>query len=164
MKKIMIYFLVVFTLIFMISGCTEKEDNNKKNKDENATTAGPILLEDSTAEQGTWEFYNERAEAFVKNMANGYFDTAFDMMDETMQGLMSATSLQTDVWNVLRLQAGKYIDIHEIENLLSSDGYYVCFVTSKHENRGVTLRVVFSENGLVSGLFVDGFPDIEESG
>jgi len=158
MKKIIIS-LLIFTIIFIISGCKENANTNTTENKNDTTTDGPILLENSTSEQGTWEFYNERAEAFVKNMANGYFDEAFNMCDTTVKQAMPAASLQKDVWENIVAKAGKFIDIDKIDNQTYKQ-YHICFVTSKHENSGVTLRVVFSENGLISGLLIDSFTTI----
>jgi len=106
-----------------------------------------------------WEFYNERAEYFVTAMSTGDFGTARDMFDRTMKLVVSKSRLENEIWNAIIEQAGEFISIHEIENLVY-DGYLICFVTSQHENTGVTLRVVFSQNGLISGLFIEGYTPI----
>jgi dienelactone hydrolase len=83
------------------------------------------------------------------------------MFDPTMKQAVPASVLQNNVWNLIVEHAGAFIAVHDIENLMA-DGYYICLITSQHETRGVTLRVVFSENGLVSGLFIDDYPTITE--
>jgi len=106
-----------------------------------------------------WEFYNERAESFVTAMATGDYKAAVDMFDATMKRALPSARLQNDVWNVVVDQAGQFVTVNKTENLFF-EGYFICFVTSLHENTGVTLRIVFSQNGLVSGLFIDGYPTI----
>ena len=149
--------LLIFILIFAVYGCSEKED--KKENGENESFELPKL----NGEPGDWEFYNSRAEYFVISMANGDFDSAFEMFDDVMAPLMPAASLKNDLWDNIIPQAGAFVEINKIENTML-DGYYVCFTTSEHKKTGVTLRVVFSENGSISGLFVDGYPEIEKDG
>ena len=107
-----------------------------------------------------WGPYNERAEAFITAMAEGDFDAAAAMFDATMKRALPAATLENDVWGLVVNSAGEFVSFHETENKLI-DGYYVCFVTSRHETSGVTLRVVLSRDGLVSGLFIDAYPIIE---
>lgn len=143
MKKI-IAFLLIFVMIAGLAGCKGNKGNEVPD-----------------AEPGTWEFYNAYAEKFVKLMADGDFDAATDMLDAAMLQLMPATVLKDDFWDLIVGQTGKFIDIHDIENL-EAEGYYICFVTSRHENTGVKLRVVFSEDGLIAGLFIDDYPEIAD--
>ena len=136
--------MVILVLICGIGGCANL--GSKPSADETDTI-------------DNWDFFNERAEVFVTAMANGNFEAAVDMFDETMKQALSVSALQNDVWNPIIQQAGEFVAIYEIENLLM-DGYYICFTTSQHETSGVKLRIVFSENGLMSGLFIDGYPAI----
>jgi hypothetical protein len=151
MKKI-IMFLLAFAMIFAVS-CTQEGQDGKTD----------FKLPELIGEPGEWDFYNSRAEHFVILMANGDFDKAYDMFDEALKQAMTAAVLKNDVWDIISAQAGAFGEIYKTENL-TADGYYICFVTSKHKNIGVTLRVVFSENGSISGLFIDGYPEIEEGG
>lgn len=144
MKRLLAVFLILM-LIFSVGGCTKTENENN---------------DDSTPDD-YWDSYNERAEAFVTAMANGDFDAAAAMFDNTMKQAVTVSTLQNDIWNIIIEQAGDFVDVHEIENLLA-DGYYICFTTSRHEIGGVTLRIVFSEDGLIAGLFIDGYPTIAE--
>lgn len=153
MKKLLTLVLALMLLI-NIAGCAKTENGNKGN----SATTNPSTTE---AALSGWGFYNQRAEVFVEAMADGDFEAAVAMFDMTMKRAISVSVLKNDIWGTIVAQAGKFISIHEIENQLY-DGYYICFTTSRHENRGVTLRVVFSENGLVSGLFIDGYPMIED--
>ena len=140
MKKIT--FLLIFILIFGFTGC-----EGTKN--------------DSTLTENEWEFYNECAEKFVKFMANGDFASAEVMFDSAMKKLVPKSVLQKDIWDVITAKAGAFVDIHAIENI-TVDGYYICFVTSRHELIGVKLRVVFSKDGLIAGLFTEDYPMIAE--
>ena len=135
---------ILCAIMFMhISGCAKPENGNGEQ----------------TPQDVDWSFYNERAEEFVTAIAGGDFDAAVAMFDSTMKRMLPAAKLQNDVWNVVLGQTGAFIGIHETENL-AVDGYFISFITSEHENRGATLRVVFSENGLISGLYIDGYPTI----
>ena len=106
-----------------------------------------------------WGYYNERAEAFVTAMAVGDFDAAAAMFDATMKRALPVATLENEVWKLIVNKAGEFESIHETENKFV-DGYYVCFVTSRHELSGATLRVVLSGDGLVAGLFIDAYPII----
>ena len=103
------------------------------------------------AEDVNWALYNERAEAFVTATASGDFDVAADMLDETMTEAAGGASGLQAVWADITGQAGAFVAIYEIENTFTQ-GYFLCDVASWHENAGVTLRVVFSEDGLIAGL------------
>lgn len=106
--------------------------------------------------------YNEQAEIFVKALADGNFDTAVSMFDEAMTKALPLSSLENEIWADIVKRAGAFVDVYEIKNT-RAEGYYICDLTSRHENCGVTLRVVLSEDGLVSGLFTGGYPKIVES-
>ena len=104
-----------------------------------------------------WDFYNERAESFVTALSDGDFEAAAGMFDAVMKRALPVSALKNDVWGAITKQAGDFVAVHKIDNTVY-DGYYICFVTSQHQDTGVTLRIVFSQNGLVSGLFIDGYP------
>lgn len=102
-----------------------------------------------------WEYYNKRAEAFIESMAKGDFGGAAAMLDEVMLDALPVEVLQNGVWDMITGQAGAYINVLDISNLMVG-GYYVCSVTSRHEGSGVIIRIAFSESGLISGLYFDG--------
>ena len=158
-KTTMILLAVALIALFAITACTNKNNTDNRDNPETDAATSATPPEDNKDMDNIWTFYNERAEAFVTAMANGDFEAATAMFDPTMKRALPEAKLENDVWNVVIEQAGAFIGVHEIENSLV-DGYYVCFTTSRHEIRGVTLRVVFSENGLVSGLFIDGYQTI----
>jgi len=107
-----------------------------------------------------WAFYNERAETLVKAMANDDFDVAAAMFDKAMAQRVGVPGLQ-DLWLKVNSQADEFINIHKTENIMEN-GRYRCFITSRHENSGVTLRVVFSKDGFITGLFVEDYPVITD--
>lgn len=150
MKKLLTVFLILMLVVASIGGCAKTEDEN---------TDDSTLSDDKKADEGEWDFYNKRAEEFVTSMADGDFDAAVAMFDATMKNGVPASTLQNDVWNLVVAQAGEFVGVYEIENSLI-DGYYICFTTSRHETRGVTLRIVFSKDGLVVGLYIDSYPTI----
>jgi len=145
MKKLFITFIILI-LILSIGGCTE-------NKNDSAA-------DNNSEEQIDWGKYNGRADEFVHAMANGDFDAAVAMFDATMAQVLPASALQSDVWDLVCANAGAFIEFYEKENQ-AVDGYYICFITSRHENTGVKLRVVFSENTLIAGLFIEDYPAIQ---
>jgi len=105
-----------------------------------------------------WEFFNERAERFATELAGGDFDEAALMLDEAMTQLVGSLGLQS-LWADVLARAGGYVGVHETANE-EIDGYYLSVITLVHENSGVSLRVVFSDDGLIAGLFVEGYPVI----
>jgi len=153
MKKLLMIFISI-VLILSIAGCASKE-----NEIETSSATETVPSESQSAVTDNWDFYNERAEVFVTAMASSDFDAAVDMLDTTMKQALPAPTLEDNVWKVIIEQVGAFIGVYDIENSVIG-GYYVCFVTSQHESRGVTLRVIFSEDGLVAGLFIDGYPVI----
>lgn len=160
MKKILASFAFVI-FMFNMFGC-QKTDNlsDDTSKQINAPTSDSTTSEsnNNTDNDDDWNTYNERAEAFVTTIANGDFESATEMFDSAMKESISILQLQ-DIWEIILKQAGTFIAVQKIENKLV-DGYFVCFTTSQHENSGVILRIVFSEDGLVTGLFIDGYPKI----
>ena len=158
----MLALFLISIVVVGIGGCTEIKTGNKDNFTLiNALADEPRSSIDQSGINDLWDFYNERAQIFVTAMANSDFETADAMFDATMKQAVPVSVLQNDVWNSIVEHAGAFVTIYEIKNMMV-DGYYICFITSQHETRGVTLRVVFSENGLVSGLFIDGYPTIAE--
>ena len=104
-------------------------------------------------------FYSERAEKFVKQLVNGEYSAAAESLDAQMAKSLNADALE-QAWNGAIEQAGAFSAIVKTDNL-TQDGYYICLVTSRHENKNVVSRVVFSEDGLILGLF---FSYTENSG
>ena len=156
MKRI-IAFLLIFAVIFIFTGCN---DNDNKSETEN-NEENKFELPELTGEPETWEFYNSRAEYFVLSMANGDFDAAFEMFSEEMKEGFPVISLKNNLWNALISEYGKFIEIYKIDNM-EYEEYYLCFVTLKHEQTGVTLQLTFSENGLISGLFIKDVSVIDD--
>jgi len=157
MKKLLLIFLLL-AIILSIGGCTDDEILEISDDEDNFYNE---QTEESVEVIDEWAFYNERAKMFVTAMAVGDFEEAVSMFDDTMMQVLPASVLQSDVWDLVVGYVGEFISVHETENLMV-DGYYISFITSHHENSGVTLRVVFSEEGLIAGLFVDAYPEIDE--
>jgi len=82
------------------------------------------------------------------------------MFDATMTRLVSTSDLQ-EIWDGIVLRAGAFASFHSVANSTHS-GYFLCNVISRHVNSGVNLRVVFSGDGLIAGLFIDGYPNISD--
>ena len=101
-----------------------------------------------------WDFFNERAKAFVTAAANGDFDAAHAMLDETMAGLADTDALQA-LWDEAITATGAFVAIHDIENA-EADGHYISGVIVRHEDSGYGWNIVFSGDGLIAGLFAGG--------
>ena len=106
-----------------------------------------------------WDTYNASAEAFVTHMVDGDFAEAVSMFDRTMKRVVGEDAL-SEIWTEITARAGAYVSFAKTENLVV-DGYYIAHVTSRHENSGVLLRVVFDKNGLIAGLFTWGYPVLD---
>jgi len=107
------------------------------------------------ADDVDWEFFNQLAEEFIDAIVRGDFDAAVGMFDETMAGVVDVEMLQTAWEDDILTLAGAFIRIHDIENGVQ-DGYYISGVIMRHENSGFGWNIVFSDDGLIAGLFTGG--------
>jgi len=152
-NKLILVFSFVFLLLLTASGCGNSNNDINDISDEAPPT------NDITSNDVDWDFYNQRAEVFVSAMATADFGSAVGMFDEAMTEALSAEDLQV-IWESLLVEVGAFSYIFVIENEVEQE-IFACFVTSHHENSGLTLRVVFSADGLIAGFSVDGFPALE---
>ena len=137
--KLLIILLSILSLI-ILSGCGDGSDG--------ATV-------DVTAENVNWDFYNQRAEEFVMATARGDFDTAVGMFDEAMTAVVDADTLQ-EMWEETIISlAGEFITIYGIENAMV-DGFFISGVIMRHEEIGFGWNIVFSEDGLITGINTAG--------
>jgi len=132
-KKIMV--ITVLLMLLIISGCTNGSD-------------------DAVDADDDWDFYNKRAEAFIKANARSDFGAVHGMLDETMGGMVDEAGLRT-IWEEIIAVAGEFIAIHGIENAVS-DELYISGVTMRHENFGFGWNIIFSEDGFVAGFRTGG--------
>ncbi|MCL2569126.1 MAG: alpha/beta fold hydrolase [Oscillospiraceae bacterium] len=140
-------------VLLLLTGCSGPAEAPVQN------TPAPTP-EDAIAADVDWAFYNAKAETFVTAMADGNFDTAVSMFGEAMAEAADEAALE-GIWDSIAAQAGAFVSVYEIENL-EADEFFISFLTAQHENSGVTLRIVFSAEGLIMGLGIDGFPALEE--
>ena len=102
-----------------------------------------------------WAFYNQRARTFVDLMSAGKYESAAEMLDSTMAGLMPPEALKklwvTDIGGI----AGKYQSIYAIHNSIV-DGYYISQVIMRHEKIGFGWNLVFDAAGEISGIWTTG--------
>ena len=132
--------ILSLTMILSVSGCANTANSNR---------------DDSTSiDAPDWDFINERAEAFVAAAASGDFDAAAAMFDETMLQVYGAEGLQ-EGWATITATAGDFIGIHDIQNA-EADGYYISGVIMRHADTGFGWNIVFSEDGLIAGLYTGG--------
>ena len=136
-------FSFILLLVVLACGCAAEEAEEIKPIDES---------------QVQWSHYNELAEAFIDYMVNDDFDAAVAMFDRTMSRSINSSMLKA-IWDDIVGHAGVFISFEDADNIVA-DGYFVCDITSQHENTGVTLRVVFDRNDLVAGFFIMDYPDL----
>ena len=108
---------------------------------------------DTTEEPGTidWSDLDQRAELFVSALVNGDYSEAAGGFDNTMKKALSVNALKR-AWEDTLKEAGLFISIVRTD-VIPHDEYYIYEVISRHENKGVNTRVVFSEDDLIAGLF-----------
>jgi len=131
--------VMVIILAVFISGCTAEEDPIDKSQVE-------------------WDQFNYHAEVFIDYMVNDDFDAAVAMFDRTMAHSISAPGLKA-IWDEIIQHAGGFITFYDVDNMVA-DGYFVCDITSLHEDIGVILRVVFDKNELIAGFFIMDYPKL----
>jgi len=138
--------LAIFALlisIVTISGCTNTDDDIS-NED---TIVYDMIGID-------WSFYNERAAEFITLTARGDFNMAVAMFNETILQGFGVDGLQA-AWEEIISLAGAFIEIHEIENV-EADGYFISGVIMRHEHFGFGWNIIFSEDGIITGLSSGG--------
>jgi len=140
MKNVLL-FTCILLLVTRIGGCAADETEEIEPIDESRVQ---------------WSHYNELAEAFIDYMVNNDFDDAVAMFDRTMARSVNVSMLKA-IWDDIVGHAGVFISFNDADNIVA-DGYFVCDITSLHENTGVTLRVVFDRNDLVAGFFIMDYP------
>jgi len=148
--RLLAIFVVLLMAMVIITGCTNSEET--PNADNDSADINDIV---------DWSFYNERATAFVTATANGELEIAIAMFDETMSQLVSTDDLQA-AWAEIIAVAGEFVEIYGIENGALPDGFYISGVIMRHENFGFGWNIVFSEDGLISGLNQGGTIPLSE--
>jgi dienelactone hydrolase len=154
---------IIAILIFCLSSCEENIENIEIQNNTNETadnvssgenaTAGLEITDEAPDDE--WTFYNKRAKTFINALAEGEYHAAADMFDEAMAQVYSVKALKDD-WELITGPAGAFTAIYEIENDITGE-YYRCLVTSHHTYMGVKMRVVFTEDGLVTGISAHGY-------
>ena len=108
-----------------------------------------------------WAHYNALAESFVMAFMSGDYDAAADMFDRDMTRLMGASGLQKFRPDIIA-RAGSFVSIYDIDNF-TAEGYIICNVTMLHEDSASVLRVVFSVDDQVAGLFIIDYPELPDT-
>jgi dienelactone hydrolase len=129
-KNIVIFVLAV---LFSFTGCGDGD------------AEGPGIS------QIDWGDRNRRAEQFVEALANGDYETAAGGFDAAMKKALSVQGLKK-AWEDTAAPAGGVVSIAET-GIEPNDEYDIYNVVSRHENKGINTRVVFSKDNKVSGLF-----------
>ena len=149
MKKLRLLALL-FIALLLFAGCRSASEEPVLD----------VVPEDVIAADVDWGFYNTQAEVFVLAMVEGDFDAATGMFGQAMADALDAAGLR-GIWDGIVAQAGDFVDFYDAENLAFEE-FFISFLTARHEESGVVLRIVFSEEGLIMGFFTDGFPQLEE--
>jgi len=98
-----------------------------------------------------WDDHDLRAEQFVEALLNGDFTIASEGFDEDMTRMLGANGLRR-AWNSTVKQAGEFIFMEETE-LIDDNDYEIYHVVTRHKDRDINSRIVFSQNGKIAGLF-----------
>jgi len=102
-------------------------------------------------EQATSSFNAaEKGAEFVNLLAEGKFDIAATWLDPTMAAAMSAAKLQ-EAWGTLSSK-GAYQGIAGTRTA-TEQGFAVAYVTCNFEQGAMDVKVVFDQQGRVSGLW-----------
>ncbi|MCL2107730.1 MAG: alpha/beta fold hydrolase [Oscillospiraceae bacterium] len=167
---------VLLALVFTLTACNNDNDsdgqltidNGQLTIDEPYEQDEPLTIDEQdeplAVEENLdpWGIYNEAAEKFVRFCADGDFAAAESGLNAEMrQHGVDSAALQ-GIWEAIELQAGPFHEVLDFDNL-EADGYFISDVTSRHENSGVILRLVFDEGGLIAGLFIQGYPVLEKA-
>ena len=153
--KALLVLILSVLLLFTLVGCGGGNEDLPVDEpvDEPPTEA--------VTNEPNWDAFNAGATEFVELMNAGDFDTATTMFNEELAAVVDADTLE-EVWDGFILaQAGAFTAVYEIENI-ETQGFYVVLITLEHENMGVLLNFTFSEDGLLAGFTVDGFPTLGE--
>ncbi|MCL2718326.1 MAG: DUF3887 domain-containing protein [Lachnospiraceae bacterium] len=115
-----------------------------------------ILAGCSTEEPGistiNWDNHNERAGQFVMALENGDYTIAAENFSADMNRALGIRGLKK-AWEDINKPAGEFITITGTE-IEEHEEYDIYIVTSQHENKDIKSRIVFSEDGLIAGLFI----------
>jgi len=132
MMKILFTILVIILLISFTAGCGIDEEE-----------PGTSVID--------WNDHDLRAEQFVNALLNGDYTIAAENFDEEMKKALDINALRRNWLNTVRV-AGEFISIEGTETFMH-EGYEINDVVMLHKNRSINTRVVFSQDGLVAGLF-----------
>ncbi|MCL2020451.1 MAG: alpha/beta fold hydrolase [Oscillospiraceae bacterium] len=152
-KKTIVFIMSVLLLLLAVSSCTKganESGNGANNQSEGEH--GAIVIE--------WENHDLRAEQFVLALSNGDYSVAAEGFDADMNKALGVRGLR-NAWEGMVKDAGEIIDFSSTEKV-PHDEYDIYNVISIHENTGIVTRIVFSQDGLVAGLFFN-FTDIPET-
>lgn len=123
-KRIGILFICLFALLGSLAACQKDEED--------------------TAE--------EAAEQFLTYLAEGKYEDAYDITDDTMQDLIGPSDLQ-DVWTGLELTVGDHVSF-TFDKKEADDEYEIVYITSTFSEEDVTFMVTVNEELEIAGFFV----------
>ena len=130
-RKSLAVVIAALLIIFVLTGCSEEEEPGISEID--------------------WGNNDLRAEQFVKALLNGDFSIAAAGFDEEMNRALGVRGLR-NAWRSTVRAAGEFESLVGTE-VIPNDEYDIYHVVTLHKNRDINSRVVFSNDGLIAGLF-----------
>jgi len=130
-KRVLLLALAIIFLVTVLAAC--------------------VLEEEPGISRIDWDDYDLRAEQFVKALLNGDFAIASEGFDDDMVRLLGANGLRR-AWNSTARLAGEYVSMDEAE-LIDDNEYEIYNVVTRHKDRDINSRIVFSLDGKIAGLF-----------
>jgi dienelactone hydrolase len=116
-----------------------------------AMTAAPKEPESAAPAKPETDKRTEIARKMVSDMASGDFDKATESFDDTMKRVIPATKLK-EVWDGVTKQVGPFQKATE-DRTEAIRQYKAVFVTCEFQNGPLDVKVVFSPEGKITGLF-----------
>jgi len=172
MKRKKYTFLIIISLVLFIllaAGCNGAGDSNANSSGTNDSNSGPpagVVDAGSGTIPGSqtpdpsvdWDILNDKAESFINHMVKNEYENAVNMFDNDMAQVLDSPSL-SELWEAIEEHAGAFVSFHNIINLVVEE-YFICDITSKHADTGVTLRIVFDKDHMIAGFFIMDYPVI----
>jgi len=158
MKKLGNTFLLMLVVLsaFLFVACANAEDGREPSAE--------AVEADYQQEAVDWDFYNEKARQFILETARGDFEAAATLFAPEMHEAFGMAGWQ-EAWEESLVEAGAFIEIHSIENAIHEE-FFITGVITRHENLVQGWNIVFSKDGVISGLWagsaipLDQLPEI----
>ena len=164
-KTMSAFFALV--LLFALFACQSNNDNRESPENTNGEIVGESSIngDNNNGDAGNGAEVNvvnitelnekkELARDIVMSLVNGDFESVAALFDADMDRAVGGVDGLRSGWDSLIGLTGEFISIINIE-FEYIEPYEIYVVTSRHENSGTTAQIVFSEDGLLSGLRIN---------